>query len=487
MNVFDYFFVDSKNLEKKFILGVAEEASFKQIYDDSLKLAGHLKRIYGEDNKIILLSQNSLFFITAYLGIIKSGNICVPLNPSIEQDNLDYIVGLTDCKLGFISKTIRSGLNISNTPRISESDLNDILRNQKIDDDISANGFDENRLAEIIFTSGSTGVPKGVMLSHLNLRANTSSIIEYLRLSQDDIVEVVLPFFYCYGLSLFHTHLKVGGSVVLNNNFVLLGSVIDNLKKYKCTGFAGVPSHYQILLKKSQTFTKTVFPDLRYVTQAGGKLHNVFIEEFIETFPEIKFYVMYGQTEATARLSFLPPEFLKSKMGSIGKGIPGVTLKVLNEQNKLVEVGEVGELVVKGDNVMSGYFKDPDGTNEVLKDGWLYTGDMAKIDHDGFIYLTARKKEILKVGGKRVSPKEIEEVILSVPEVLDCTIEGVDDDLLGEAIKATVVLTGAYDKLEMKDKVLKRCREKLSLYKIPQLLEFTEKLNVNSTGKKIKN
>lgn len=486
MNVFDYFFVDSKNLDKNFILGVAEEASFKQIYDDSLKLASHLKRMYGEDNKIILLSQNSLFFITAYLGIIKSGNICVPLNPSIEQDNLDYIVGLTDCKLGFISKTVRSALNISNTPRISESDLNDILRTPEIDDDISANGFDENRLAEIIFTSGSTGVPKGVMLSHLNLRSNTSSIIEYLQLSQRDIVEVVLPFFYCYGLSLLHTHLKVGGAVVLNNNFVLLGSVIDNLKKYKCTGFAGVPSHYQILLKKSQTFTKTEFPDLRYVTQAGGKLHNVFIEEFIEIFPEIKFYVMYGQTEATARLSFLPPEFLKSKMGSIGKGIPGVTLKVLNEQNKLVEVGEVGELVVKGDNVMSGYFKDPDGTNEVLKDGWLYTGDMATIDQDGFIYLTARKKEILKVGGKRVSPKEIEAVILSVSEVLDCTIEGVDDDLLGEAIKATVVLTGAYDKLQMEDKILKCCREKLALYKIPQLLEFTEKLNVNSTGKKIK-
>ncbi|HEY6915572.1 MAG TPA: AMP-binding protein, partial [Paludibacter sp.] len=476
MNVFDYFFVDSKNLDKNFILGVAEKASFKQIYDDSLKLASHLRKMYGEDNKIILLSQNSLFFITAYLGIIKSGNICVPLNPTIEQDNLDYIVGLIDCKLGFISKTIRSILNISSTPRISESDLNDILRTQEIDVDISANGFDENRLAEIIFTSGSTGVPKGVMLSHLNLRTNTNSIIEYLRLSQDDIIEVVLPFFYCYGLSLLHTHLKVGGSVVLNNNFVLLGSVIDNLIKYKCTGFAGVPSHYQILLKKSQIFTKTVFPDLRYVTQAGGKLHNVFIEEFIETFPEIKFYVMYGQTEATARLSFLPPEFLKSKMGSIGKGIPGVTLKVLNEQNKLVEVGEVGELVVKGDNVMSGYFKDPEGTNEVLKDGWLYTGDMARVDEDGFIYLMARKKEILKVGGKRVSPKEIEEVILSVPEVLDCTIEGFDDNLLGEAIKATVVLTGSFDKLEMEDKILKRCREKLSLYKIPHLLEFTEKL-----------
>lgn len=486
MNAFDYFFSESKNLDKNFVLGVAEEASFKHLYGNSLKLGCYLRRNYGEDNKIILLSQNSVFFITAYLGILKSGNICIPINPSIEQGNFDYIVELTKSKISFISKNIGAGLKVSNSI-MTEPDLDVIIqRNQGTDDDFVTDTFDGNRLAEIIFTSGSTGYPKGVMLTHLNILSNTDSIIEYLKLASSDIIEVVLPFFYCYGLSLFHTHLKVGGSVVLNNTFVLLGSVIDNIKKYKCTGFAGVPSHYQILLRKSQTFSKTFFPDLRYVTQAGGKLQNIFIEEFMGIFPDIKFIVMYGQTEATARLSFLPPEFSKSKIGSIGKGIPGVTLMVLNEQNDPSEIGEVGELVAKGDNIMLGYLNDSTGTKEVLRDGWLYTGDMAKVDQDGFIYLVSRKKEIIKVGGNRVSPKEIEEVILSFSEVLDCTIEGIDHDLLGEAIKATVVLSGPYDKIQVEEMILKHCREKLTMYKVPQVLEFANNLNINSTGKKVK-
>jgi len=485
MNAFDYFFSDSKILDKNFILGVEEEASFHQMYENSLTLAGYLTKNIGEDNKIILLSQNSVFFVTTYLAIIKSGNICIPLNSSIEQSNLDYIVALTECKLSFLSKHIKSGLNISNSI-ITESDLEVILQQTQNTKIKKSKVFDNNRIAEIIFTSGSTGVPKGVMLSHLNICTNTDSIVNYLKLTSNDIIEVVLPFFYCYGLSLLHTHLKVGASVVLNNSFFLLGSVIEDLNKYKCTGFAGVPSHYQILLRKSQTFSKTFFPNLRYVTQAGGKLHNVFIEEFIEIFPEINFYVMYGQTEATARLSYLQPELLKSKMGSIGKGIPGVTLMVLNEENEPVQVGEVGELVAVGGNIMKGYLNDSEATNEVLRDGRLYTGDLAIFDSDGYIYLVSRKKEIIKVGGNRVSPKEIEEVILTVTEVIDCTVEGVDDNLLGETIKATVILNGSYDKQEMELKILKRCREKLALYKIPRSIEFANHLNINSTGKKTK-
>ncbi|MEI7502360.1 MAG: AMP-binding protein [Paludibacter sp.] len=485
MNAFDYFFSDSKILDKNFILGVEEEASFHQMYENSLILACYLTQKIGEDNKIILLSQNSVFFVTTYLGIIKSGNICIPLNSSIEQSNLDYIVALTECKMSFFSKQIKLGLHISNTI-ITELDLEVILQQTQQTEIEEPEVFDDKRIAEIIFTSGSTGVPKGVMLSHLNICTNTDSIVNFLQLTSNDIVEVVLPFYYCYGLSLLHTHLKVGASVVLNNSVFLLGSVVEDLNKYKCTGFAGVPSHYQILLRKSQTFSKTRFPNLRYVTQAGGKLHNVFLEEFIEIFPEINFYVMYGQTEATARLSYLQPELLKSKMGSIGKGIPGVTLMVLNEDNKPVQVGEVGELVALGENIMKGYLNDSEATNEVLRDGRLYTGDLAKFDSDGYIYLVSRKREIIKVGGNRVSPKEIEEVILSVTEVLDCTIEGVDDDLLGEALKATVMLNGSYDKLEIELKILKRCREKLALYKIPKSIDFANQLNINSTGKKIK-
>jgi acyl-CoA synthetase (AMP-forming)/AMP-acid ligase II len=346
--------------------------------------------------------------------------------------------------------------------------------------------FDSEACAEIIFTSGSTGVPKGVMISHKNLIANTSSIVTYLKLNKEDRMLVVLPFYYCYGLSLLHTHLRIGGSIVLNNSFIFLGSIINNLLEYKCTGFAGVPSHFQILLRKSDNFKTTKFPDLKYVTQAGGKLAPIFIDEFRNSHPEITFIVMYGQTEATARLSYLPPELYEAKKGSMGKGIPGVELRVINEKGEKIKPGEIGEVIARGDNVMIGYFEDEEGTKNAIRNGWLYTGDLGTVDKDDYIFLTARKKEIIKVGGKRISPKEIEAVILELPEVVDCTIEGVEDELLGEALKATVVIRAENGKETMLDKIKQHCSRHLALYKVPQIFELKEQLIISATGKKIK-
>jgi long-chain acyl-CoA synthetase len=485
MNVFDYFFFKSKDFKKDFVLGPFEQVTFNQLYEKAVKLAQYLNREVGENENIILMSQNSVFFLIAYLGIMKSGNVCVPLNPLIEQENLDYISQTTACKYFFVPQKTSEKYSFTNAMLFDETKLDSILNSTTITNESTIGEFDENRLAQILFTSGSTGLPKGVMLSHKNLISNTDSIVEYLKLTSDDIIEVVLPFYYCYGLSLLHTHLRAGGSVVLNNNFVFLGSVLDDIDKYKCTGFAGVPSHYQILLRKSKSFKKSEFPSLRYFTQAGGKLHNVFIQELIEAFPQKKFFVMYGQTEATARLSYLPPEMLSNKLGSIGKGIPNVILDVFNKDDQQVEVGEVGEIVAKGDNVMLGYLNDPESNKRTIRNGWLHTGDMAKKDEDGYIYLVAREKEIIKVGGKRISPKEIEEVIVSIPEVVDCTIEGVYDEILSEAIKATIVLTDNTDEVNAKEKILATCRNKLVIYKIPSIIEFEKKLDVNLAGKKV--
>lgn len=485
MNVFDYVFETSQNLEKDFVLGSKETISYKKLYKDSLKVASYLKDHVGQNQNIVLISPNSVFFITAYLGILKSGNVCVPLNFAIEQENLDFILETTASSCVFMAKNLQSKQQLNEGIRhIDETVLNQIIETREVlpfDSDI-----DNNTLAEIIFTSGSTGTPKGVMISHGNIIANTDSIIEYLKLTSKDIIGVVLPFFYCYGLSLLHTHLRVGGSLVLNNSFIFLGSVIKDLKDYKCTGFAGVPSHYQILLKKSQNFKNTEFPDLRYVTQAGGKLHTIFIEEFVQAFPKIDFFVMYGQTEATARLCYLPPNRISEKSGSIGKPIPGVTIKIVDNEGKEVPIGEEGELLAKGDNIMLGYYKEPEETAKTIKDGWLHTGDIALADNEGYLYLMARKKEIIKVGGKRVSPKEIEEVILSIPEVVDCTITGIEDEVLGESILATIVLNNPKDQLAMKDVILSKCAEKLSLYKIPQQIIFENSISMNATGKKVK-
>jgi acyl-CoA synthetase (AMP-forming)/AMP-acid ligase II len=195
---------------------------------------------------------------------------------------------------------------------------------------------------------------------------------------------------------------------------------------------------------------------------------------------------MYGQTEATARLSYLPPELYEAKKGSMGKGIPGVELKVVNEKGEKIKPGEIGEVIARGDNVMLGYFGDEEGTRNAIRNGWLYTGDLGTVDKDGYIFLTARKKEIIKVGGKRISPKEIEAVILELPYVVDCTIDGIEDELLGEALKATIVTRGDNGKEVVLDKIKQHCSKHLALYKIPQIFELKEQLVISATGKKIK-
>jgi len=488
MNVYDYLLEESGFLYKDFLLGNKEQMTYSELYCDSLRLARFLREEYGEHNNILLVAPNSKFFLIAYLAIMKSGNVCVPLNPSIEENNLSYIVNLCKSKIGFVAPAL------SGDPRWDMLEtVYDALpevgkgRNNLTMNLFDENSFDEDRLAEIIFTSGSTGEPKGVMITHRNIIANTESIIDYLRLTGDDVIEIVLPFYYCYGLSLLHTHMKVGGSIVFNNNFMFLGAVINDLKKYKCTGFAGVPSHFQVLLRKSKTFKTDKFPDLRYVTQAGGKLHKVFIREFLDSQPDITFYVMYGQTEATARLSYMPPEHLEEKLGSLGKAIPGVELDLVDEKgNRVLESGVVGELVARGDNIMKGYLGDEEGTAATLKDGWLHTGDLAYRDDDGFFYHTARRKEIIKVGGRRISPKEIEEVIVTIPGVVDCSISAVFDDILGEALKAEVVVADLNDPSMEETAFKKLCGEKLALEKIPQIFEFSARMKIAATGKKTK-
>jgi acyl-CoA synthetase (AMP-forming)/AMP-acid ligase II len=483
MNAFDYFFEKTSNLEKFFLVG-KENLSFNELYSSSLQLASYLRKEFGSNKNILLLSVNNRFFLIAYFAVIKSGNVCIPLDPNIEKENFAYISGLTNPVMIFmtrdIEKKITSGAVKCIFPDTIGKDEYRVPFTEKKED------FDSKACAEIIFTSGSTGEPKGVMISHKNLIANTESIITYLKLNQNDRMLVVLPFYYCYGLSLLHTHLRVGGSIVFNNSFIFLGSIINNLLDYKCTGFAGVPSHFQILLRKSDNFKTTKFPDLKYVTQAGGKLAPIFIDEFRNSHPEITFIVMYGQTEATARLSYLPPQLYEAKKGSMGKGIPDVELKVVNEKGEKIKPGEIGEVIARGDNIMLGYFGDEEGTRNTIRDGWLYTGDLGTVDKDGYIFLTARKKEIIKVGGKRISPKEIEAVILELPEVVDCTIEGIEDELLGEALKATIVIRPENGKETMLDKIKQHCSRHLALYKVPQIFELKEQLIISATGKKIK-
>jgi long-chain acyl-CoA synthetase len=483
MNAVDFLLEKSRSLDKDFIVGTEETISYKDLCRKVNGLALHIHEKIGTGKEIMLLSQNNVFFIISYLSIIKSGNVVIMLETRISEKDLEAV--LNRCSLSGI--LVQSKFESKFDKFRHNSNLDEKIFTESILDGLSAEPEEkitvessDDDSALVIFTSGSTGEKKGVMLTHKNIRANTESIIEYLDLKESDRIEAVLPFFYCYGLSLLNTHLRVGASMVLNRS-IFLGSVINEIKQYECTGFSGVPSTYQILIARTN-FLEQDFPSIRYFTQAGGKLADKFIKSIAEAFPQKLFYVMYGATEATSRLSFLPPLLVNEKIGSIGRGIPHVTLEVVDAAGQPVKPGEIGEITAKGDNVMKGYYKDPEDTGRVLKNGRFYTGDLATIDKDGFIYVKERANKMIKSAGYRIFPNEIEESINSLKGVLDCVVLGLPDDIMGEAVAAAVLAREPSE--ELKAEILSHCNRTFPSYKIPKHILFFEEFPLNSSYKK---
>lgn len=488
MTFTDYVFKFSSRLNKTAIIDKTD-ISYSELYSKILKISSEMKRtnaIY--EDKVLLISENSPFFIESYFGIIKSGCTCVPINPTLSDKDIDYIMSSCKPKMIFIEKRFLDKLDkfINNNIKIITEETLETLENFLLEEKNLESSKEEeidlkNSVAVILFTSGSTARPKGVMLTHYNLCYNTNSIIECFRLGSYDRIEVVLPFYYCFGTSLLHTHLRVGGSLVINNKFMFPESVLDDIEKYECTGFAGVPSNYQILLRKSSIKNRNL-QSLRYVAQAGGRLPDSFIKELKEALKTVEIFIMYGQTEATARLSYLPPNMLDEKIGSIGKGIPGTELKVIDKEGNEVKIGEIGEVAAFGGNIMKGYFNDEEETAKVIRNGYLYTGDLATVDKDGYIYIVAREKQIIKSGGNRISPKEIENIIIQIPNVIEAAVIGTPDDILGEAIKAFVVLNNEVLKVDEKY-IIDYCKDNLPSYKVPKYVVFLDGLPKNSSGK----
>jgi acyl-CoA synthetase (AMP-forming)/AMP-acid ligase II len=334
-----------------------------------------------------------------------------------------------------------------------------------------------------MFTSGTTAQPRVVRITHANLIANTESIVEYLDLHCDDRIMAVLPLHYCFGASLLHTHLRVGGSIVLGNSFAYPETILERMEVTHCTGLAGVPSTYQILLRNS-SFPRRPLPDLVKIQQAGGKLHNALLEELIRSHPQSRVFVMYGQTEATARLSYLPPELLSRKLGSIGKGIPGVKLEVLKEGDVPVKPGEIGEIVASGNNISPGYLDNPEANEYKFFDGRLRTGDLATVDADGYIYIVDRKDDFIKSFGYRISSYEVESCVLQIPDVVSAAAVGVEDPTAGEAVVVFAVLRSG--SACTANDILAHCRSKLANHMLPKKIVFLPALPVNANGKIVK-
>jgi acyl-CoA synthetase (AMP-forming)/AMP-acid ligase II len=337
-----------------------------------------------------------------------------------------------------------------------------------------------SELALIIYTSGSSGAPHGVGQTFRNIVANTCSIVAYLHLGPDDRALLTLPLHYCYGRSVLQTHLARGGSVVLEGRTAFPASILESLREHECTGLPGVPLTFEMLRRQGDVAGSS-FPRLRYVTQAGGAMAPETIAWAVDAFAPAEVFVMYGQTEATARLSYVPPESALRKLGSIGIPIPGVELRVTRPDGSEAAVGEVGELMARGENVTPGYVDDPEATASILRDGWLWTGDLASRDQDGFLFHEGRAKEILKVGGHRVSPSEIESVIASHPGVAEVAVVGRPDPLMGETPVAFLVVRSPSEATP--DELKAFCSERLPRYKMPVRFVSIEAMPRTSSGK----
>jgi acyl-CoA synthetase (AMP-forming)/AMP-acid ligase II len=458
---------------------------------ESLLAQGH-----SAGDRIGIFSENSSFFIIAYFAIIMASLVAVPFQTELTEEAFEQIVLNAGVEELFVSKRFLNRL------RPWANKLGLILR---VEGEEGTRASGVNRISEVgsprrkpgalssptslaalMFTSGSTGSPKGVMVSHRNIECNTRDIISYMKLSSEDCAMVVLPLHYCFGLSLVHSLLLAGGSVVLNNDFRLFPeTVLQEMLHRECTGLAGVPSTYQILLRKSR-FRQLIFPKLRWLQQAGGRLPNPHIQEIYSAFPNVDFYTMYGQTEATARLSYLPPMRLSDKLGSIGRGLPSTRLEVLRLDGTPVTPGsdEVGEIVACGDNITQGYWNDPVETAKYFREGKLYTSDLARVDSEGFIFIVERERDMIKSGGNRISAKELEDIIAQIPEVVEVAVIGAPHELLGEAIKAFVVpVPGANLTVQS---VEQHCQKRLPAFKIPREFIFLKNMPHNGSGKILK-
>lgn len=454
-------------------------------------------------DRVGLLCLNSRLYAQAYYGILKAGAIAVPLNTAADGPTVRGF--MSDCG----ARALIVGPRLEKVAAEAAAALPDLTmlltgdpaRTPSVPAHIAVLGIHEAAAAEspeppgldlvdldlasIIYTSGSTGRPRGATLSHLNLCANTRSIVQYLQLTPDDRVCCVLPFYYVYGKSLLNTHVAAGGSVAIENRFLFPNTALDTLEKEQCTGFSGVPSTFAILLNRSNLVERKL-AHLRYVTQAGGAMSPELIRRLIAALPGKRVFIMYGATEAGARLSWLDPDVLSEKVGSIGRAIPNVELRVLREDGTEAAVDEPGEIVARGANIMRGYWGDSDETAKVLDAHGYHTGDLGRRDADGYLWVVGRKKDMIKSGAHRVAAREIEDAILEFPDVHETAVIGVPDELLGEAIRAFVVFragvaAGIVQELE------KFLKKKLPSYKVPSSFEVRDDLPKNDSGKIMKN
>ncbi|MBS4171979.1 fatty acid--CoA ligase family protein [Bacillus sp. FJAT-49736] len=462
------------------------------------KFASGLEQLgVKKGDHIALLLGNSPHFIMALYGAMRLGATVIPINPIYTPEEIGYILMNGDVKavvsldlllplaekMGPLLPGVKHFIFCESDPsKKLELPANDKLKSftEVIGSgDLSFKGPEllEDDVAVILYTSGTTGKPKGAMLTHKNLYSNASDTGMYLKMSSEDRVITTLPMFHVFSLTVVVNAPLISGATLLIAPKFSPKDIFRMAKEYKATIFAGVPTMYNFLYQFPEGDPHD-FSTLRLCISGGASIPVALLKNF-----EKKFNVLisegYGLSEASPVTCFNPLDRPR-KPGSIGTSILNVQNKVVDVLGEEVPVGEVGELIVQGPNVMKGYYKMPEDTAATIRDGWLYTGDLAKMDEEGYFYIVDRKKDMVIVGGFNVYPREVEEVLYDHPEVVEAAVIGIPDPEQGEAIKCFVVPKNSDLTVEA---LIDYCKERLAKYKLPKAIEFLEELPKNSTGK----
>lgn len=465
-----------------------EEVTYKELdqmvdrFADNLAANG-----IGKGDFIALLLGNSPQFVIAYYGILRTGAVVVPINPSFTAREISYILSSSRAKGVIAQSALKSVLD---SLKIELKDLQLTIYEKPIEGENCIELFlrdiepvhlheqlDEENLAVILYTSGTTGNPKGAMLTHRNIASNAVACNALFDMTPADRVITVLPMFHVFCMTVcMNAAVACGASMLIVPKFSPI-EVVKTIRDQKATFFAGVPTMYNYMLQL-QEFTQEDFASIRICIAGGAPLPVALLNQFKERYG-IAICEGYGLSEASPVTAFNPYKGLM-KAGSIGINIPGVENKIVDANRMEVPRGQIGEIVVSGPNVMKGYLGMPDATNTTIIDGWLYTGDMATMDEEGYIYIVDRKKDIILVGGYSVYPREVEEVLYQHPSIYETAVVGIADEQLGEVVKAFIVKK---DPSLTESEVRSFLQDKLVKYKNPKYVEFLSELPKNSSGK----
>jgi len=482
---------------------MGNDTSFAEFDQSISRFASALSSLGVEkgDHVAFLLGNTPHFLISLY-ATMRLGATAIPINPIYTPDEISYILQNSDAKavialdmlLPLVEKasdmfpTIASYVICETTPDVGEkiAALAENVQSKvktftqllmSASPDVLPGEIHPDDNAVILYTSGTTGRPKGAMLTHGNLFSNARDTADYLGFNGDDKVIAALPVFHVFALTVVVNAPLIKGATILLVPRFSPQDVFTIAKVQKATVFAGVPTMYNFLYQFPQDNVED-FSTIRLAISGGSSLPVALLHNFEDKF-NVRISEGYGLSEASPVTCFNPLD-RDRKPGSIGTSIVNVENRVVNELGDDVGVNEVGELIVRGPNVMKGYYKMPEETAATIRDGWLYTGDLARIDEEGYIYIVDRKKDLVIVGGYNVYPREVEEVLFAHPGVVEAAVIGLPDIDFGEAVHAYVVVK---DNSVTREDLHAYCAKHLAKYKIPKQFEYLEELPKNTTGK----